>query len=945
MVGVNSSGSASSMSEVQQEEERGGSAEEESDGMNSMELAEISSRSRHQTERQSKDSIRSSTSASGGEEVNGSKEKQENQEPPATAGTAAGGLTGLLLKSYYEMLGEKYVDDKSPPLNGFTKGDDPQVDTEEEDVEVDFSQPDPYALKHPSNLEEDENVPLDKNPERLRGLIKKLNALSEEEEDEATQEDNKENGEGEHRGNDQTGSEQEDERKEVENEDLLMNATTVLCDLIIIAKGESDPRWDFLRQRLKSLSRDKPEALQTAAEMEQGKHYFTTPLHLACRRRPPLDIIQSLVRASPRVLAWSDRNTTHPRWLPLHCAVEYRASSAVIQYLVKRYPQARLAQTAAGLTPLHLACSFHRFNDGPPSPDVVDILSNDDDGQAVRALNNDELTPLDVFLRSVGFVRRGSDRTSQGKSNTTTDDIKSTMTNTMSTRQEYDSYVQTMKLLVRRTPPGSGKYIKSLRIAPTWLWDETLRLPEMQRFLNDRMKDALAIALLMGDFYAHLSLIVLFTIVANWTARDRFGDDGNDGSNIEGFYYLLFVPNAYLILRDLIHFLTEGMLWYSSAWNWLDAMHDVMILVSTLIMTTERGANIDNENAVRLVLVATGGLTWLMGLVFLKSTYLPFSVFISGVLNIFKSLVPFILSVVLVMGAFAHMYYINTEGTASCDDSLDREGSAFCTYGGSWLQVYSILVGGIADFMFTNAGVQDQPGVIEQYYNRGTMVLSIVYAFLVAMLLRSILIAIVNDAWTHVRKRGEVVFWSHRFTFVAEVDRIRVKSEDFFTFLVCNRCGSREKEVDDDRSDRWELLWDLITLTYSNHYDGSVVWEEIDKFEKLHVVWFLCGYKDRRDWKKVEASLWFRRICFFFVASVWIVAGAVTFGQLWPEAVRTFLFCPEVKDDSNPEVHKHEKDSNKTIDDQDQIKAMEEKIMKEMASIMNELNSIKKQLA
>mmetsp|Transcript_7044 Transcript_7044/g.12341 ORF Transcript_7044/g.12341 Transcript_7044/m.12341 type:complete len:209 (+) Transcript_7044:91-717(+) len=79
-----------------------------------------------------------------------------------------------------------------------------------------------------------------------------------------------------------------------------------LCD----AASESDPTsWDKIRLWLRNHS-----AEDARAAAERRGDYETTPLHLACRNCPPLDIVNMLLTASPRTVELADSFG----WLPLH---------------------------------------------------------------------------------------------------------------------------------------------------------------------------------------------------------------------------------------------------------------------------------------------------------------------------------------------------------------------------------------------------------------------------------------------------------------------------------------------------------------------------------------------------------------------------------------------------------------------------------------------------
>ena len=109
-------------------------------------------------------------------------------------------------------------------------------------------------------------------------------------------------------------------------------------------------RWDTLRSRLKSDADRKRSHEIYKSQM--------SVLHLACKHKPPLDVVSLLLDANPS--AAHARSQPYGE-LPLHFATgNYMASPDVIQKLVSVNPGAVAVQTTdARLTPLHQACMFH----------------------------------------------------------------------------------------------------------------------------------------------------------------------------------------------------------------------------------------------------------------------------------------------------------------------------------------------------------------------------------------------------------------------------------------------------------------------------------------------------------------------------------------------------------------------------------------------------------
>eukprot|EP00553_Chaetoceros_curvisetus_P002162 CAMPEP_0204629380 /NCGR_PEP_ID=MMETSP0717-20131115/18084_1 /ASSEMBLY_ACC=CAM_ASM_000666 /TAXON_ID=230516 /ORGANISM="Chaetoceros curvisetus" /LENGTH=548 /DNA_ID=CAMNT_0051646305 /DNA_START=59 /DNA_END=1705 /DNA_ORIENTATION=- len=122
------------------------------------------------------------------------------------------------------------------------------------------------------------------------------------------------------------------------------------------------------------------------------------PLHAACARRPPLDVVTALITSYPDGVTMVDLNGM----FALHYACENQASAAVIELLLVRNLEAnRLPATMNnGSLPIHLAAQC-----GVSSPEVMNILL-EVDNDLTCTTDNDGFTPLDLALISKDYDGR-----------------------------------------------------------------------------------------------------------------------------------------------------------------------------------------------------------------------------------------------------------------------------------------------------------------------------------------------------------------------------------------------------------------------------------------------------------------------------------------------------------------------------------------------------------
>mmetsp|Transcript_28586 Transcript_28586/g.40931 ORF Transcript_28586/g.40931 Transcript_28586/m.40931 type:complete len:924 (+) Transcript_28586:46-2817(+) len=87
--------------------------------------------------------------------------------------------------------------------------------------------------------------------------------------------------------------------------------------------------------------------------------FYNTPLHLACRRKPPLSVLQALIQANSGAL----RIRTVDGLTPLHFACYCGAEYSIIYALTHAYPEAAGLCDQRGRTPLHFTTAGLRTAD------------------------------------------------------------------------------------------------------------------------------------------------------------------------------------------------------------------------------------------------------------------------------------------------------------------------------------------------------------------------------------------------------------------------------------------------------------------------------------------------------------------------------------------------------------------------------------------------------
>ena len=115
------------------------------------------------------------------------------------------------------------------------------------------------------------------------------------------------------------------------------------------------------------------------------------PLHSACARQPPLDIIISLLTVYSEASSIIDDNGMYP----LHYACANQASAEVIELLLLHNPDANTCRVEMnGALPIHLSAQW-----GVNTPSVIEVLLHYNKSLAC-ARDNDGLSPLELAMNA-----------------------------------------------------------------------------------------------------------------------------------------------------------------------------------------------------------------------------------------------------------------------------------------------------------------------------------------------------------------------------------------------------------------------------------------------------------------------------------------------------------------------------------------------------------------
>jgi hypothetical protein len=282
-------------------------------------------------------------------------------------------------------------------------------------------------------------------------------------------------------------------------------------------------------------------------------------------------------------------------------------------------------------------------------------------------------------------------------------------------------------------------YDVSAKIVP-YLAKKIPKKLHLQKLMTEKGCHTIPTAVLMLDFYSCVLLIISFCLSTTY----YLNGNTNDATPL---LYVLFLIVLHMVFRELFQMFSGGMGWFLDMWNYLDTASIFFPLWCMVKMYTD---DVDSTFSVAAVLGTA--MVWFNALAFLQTTFLHFSIFVSGLISIITDLIPFLTVSVVLLIAFGEMYHVENLGNGSCSLLPQEEESlSFCTTGRALFSTYAMFVAGIE---------------MQDFSSTSTMML----VFVVVVLL-NVVIAILSTSWENVTEKGKEVFWEYRLVFYQDVKK------------------------------------------------------------------------------------------------------------------------------------------------------------------------------
>jgi hypothetical protein len=286
--------------------------------------------------------------------------------------------------------------------------------------------------------------------------------------------------------------------------------------------------------------------------------------------------------------------------VPIHVACQ-RGACVGVEAFKELINNDKLGETFCATDAIHQTPAdmlIRRINDGDELAvtTLEELAEADELRRFFGAEDSQGRTMLDAMLKSIQGLKEG------------------TLT---------EVQIDALLLMLSCTPPRSGKYSHSWKTSRKQLGVGSYgRIFTDRRFhktLNISMSRRSFTTYFMLDLYVRILLVVMFTYA---TTRAIEG-------NVEDHwaFMLVYLTSGYLLIWQMMLMKTHQLYYVREAWNILELLTLILVFISVSMLHS----GIESTGSFRVLNTVVGGLVWFIIVTgSLRSTFLPFSIFVSG---------------------------------------------------------------------------------------------------------------------------------------------------------------------------------------------------------------------------------------------------------------------------------------------------------------------------
>mmetsp|Transcript_742 Transcript_742/g.1282 ORF Transcript_742/g.1282 Transcript_742/m.1282 type:complete len:1166 (-) Transcript_742:127-3624(-) len=615
------------------------------------------------------------------------------------------------------------------------------------------------------------------------------------------------------------------------------------------------------------------------------------PIHMACLNNSPESIVSLLLNkdtegitllekaSNKRSKSYHDFMLTKSK-LALHYAISHSSDNVVRLFLNRleidgEATHSILDINAEGRCALHLACMKNS------SPYIIKMLLKlDSDRGSVAVTDKDHLRPIhyacdhkDAQKKTVELLLKAEKEFLQREKS-----IPLSEKSPFWYASKAQAPSNVLELLVSQ-PGFSLRDFDRVSMRHD-LADTIKNNPSLQRQINRKM------ARRVNFFKLSVQIILNFAVLFTFYVATEDCSQGCTRQLLSTILWSCVVIYALNEFSQMIGQTLRG--YFLDLWNWYELTMISLLSFSIWSMDSTKANCMCKmiEPYERNVIMVTGILL-VMNIIFsLRSLFLPFALFATGLVNIAITLIPFFIVSILVLAAFTQAYRVDVNFHPSSDefgeDSL--HGQCLDSFGGCFMAVLQGFFGGPDG----TTGITD-----------------ILYGILVVVVLLNVVIAIVSDSWEDSKAIASTAFWRSRINWLAESGLMQAKQAT----LVKKKIPFLEwidqmKWIPLNDNISWNKDEPYILVKSRKQYEDP--WYFFDQDIAKHIsdghtlessLYWIKKDSESNDEKKMGVFTLYTHLavasfCWYmnnFMYLILVIAGIPTFGLLWPIEFRLLL--------------------------------------------------------
>ena len=580
----------------------------------------------------------------------------------------------------------------------------------------------------------------------------------------------------------------------------------------------------------------------------------------------------------------------------MHYACAFGSTEEVLLVLTDAFPEAIRTADKRNRMALHFALSNANRGSVPAAVRLLISL----DPTIVNAIGDGQ-SPLRVLAEFAKTVK--------------TDD---------ESREQQEGVLRCLEHLLNANPEPTADFFTAVQSLPGWLGERAVVMPVVQIMLNEKIAQRFPTFVLMSDLYVLGLVIVFYSLNVAESIHRRFDTDPSNDA-IDSLDLLpLYLGAGYFAFREIMQIISfislkVFRLWLYDPSNYVNVLFVALILTWTLIMDWGTG----DRDVFRVGATLSVTILWVKLLAFLRNMLIDFAVFVGGVFYVVQRLSAFLVSLGVILLAFAQMFYTVFQQSEYClvqpNDFRSREiileetrcdanmMHPYCNYWTSFISVYTMLLGEVSKDDFESSGV--------------ATALFVIFMFLVVILLANVLIAIVTDSYKVIREqRAAIVFWTNRLDFVAEMDAI---ANGPWKERLKRGLGIKTEQVPASTNQK-------AVFGYETWKQFLGLFEE-DMYESVFSFDF--------------AICIVLRALAVIVIPLWFLLGLLTMGLLWPPQLRKQIFTSNVVKHNSDAERENELRRTQVSQLEQEVMMMRDDLLQELAMDRTQVAQMKSNVA